>query len=606
MRVRLILCCVLLAACGPLAGKSAPQPAREGKIISEPQLLDNVRFDTTRWVDSTLASLTPRQRVAQMVMFWTLGDYTASDDTNFTEVNKWIEDEGVGGITMSLGTPIEVAEKLNYWQSRSKIPLLVAADLEPSLMRLESATFTHYLLETGGATSFPPQMGIAATARDSDAYDVARVIAQEGRAVGIHINFAPVVDVNINPNNPVIGVRSFGEDPDRVARLGALFVRGTKDGGEASTAKHFPGHGDTDVDSHVGLPVVRADMDRLRAIELKPFAAAIHAGVDLVMSAHVALPALGGDSTTPATLRPDVMHALLRDTLGFRGIAITDALSMQGIGKGFGIDEAVVRAVQAGTDILLRPVSGDQHANDVSRALDAVLAGIQRGDLTQARIDSSVQRILWLKARLGLLRQRYVSTDSLRAVVATAPHKALSLDVAQRSLTLIRDSANAIPLAANARVAIVNYMPETELKAGRVFAKEFTRLHPSARVVAKVTPASLTMQLDSVAKLVKNADVVVIATYVRRVEGEGRNTIPPLVASWIDSLATQPNVAVVSFGNPYSIRQFPRARVYLNAYGVGDVLEVAVARALNGAAPIGGKSPVSLPGFFKLGDGLTR
>jgi beta-N-acetylhexosaminidase len=420
------------------------------------------------------------------------------------------------------------------------------------------------------------------------------------------VNFAPIADVNNNPRNPVINIRSYGEDPARVAALVGAYVAGAKDGGMIATVKHFPGHGDTDVDSHVGLPVVRADMDRLRAIELKPFAAAIGAGVDLVMSAHIALPALGGDSTTPATLRPDVMHALLRDTLGFRGIAITDALSMQGIGKGFGIDEAVVKAVQAGTDILLRPVSGDQHANDVSRALDAVLAGIQRGDLTQARIDSSVQRILWLKARLGIVRQRFVSTDSLRAVVATAAHKALSQDVAQRSLTLIRDSANFIPLAANSRVAIVNYMPETELKASRAFAKEFTRLHPASRVVAKVTPTSLTMQLDSVAKLVKNADVVVIATYVRRVEGEGRNTIPPLVANWIDSLSTQPNVAVVSFGNPYSIRQFPHARVYLNAYGVGDVLEISVARALNGAAPIGGKSPVSLPGFFKLGDGLTR
>src|SRR5437762_1534487 len=159
-------------------------------------------------------------------------------------------------------------------------------------------------------------------------------------------------------------------------------------------------------------------MDRLKAVELKSFAAAIQAGADLVMSAHIALPALGGDSTTPATLRPDVMHALLRDTLGFKGIAITDALSMQGIGKGFGVDEAVVKAVQAGTDILLRPTSGDQHANDVARALDAVLAGIARGDLTQARIDSSVRKILWLKAHTGLVRQSLVSTDRLREVVA--------------------------------------------------------------------------------------------------------------------------------------------------------------------------------------------
>ncbi|HMC54563.1 MAG TPA: glycoside hydrolase family 3 N-terminal domain-containing protein, partial [Gemmatimonadaceae bacterium] len=416
-------------------------------------------LDTTRWVDSTLATLGARQRVAQMVMFWMLGDYTSADDTAFAEIVGWVEREGAGGITMSLGTPIEVAEKLNYLQRRARVPLIVASDLEPSLMRLEAAVFPHYLLETGGATSFPTAMAIAATARDSDAFDVARAIAEEARASGIQVNFAPVVDVNINPNNPVIGTRSFGEDPGRVARLSALFVDGTRSAGALATAKHFPGHGDTDVDSHVGLPVVKADMPRLKSVELRPFKAAIDAGADLVMSAHIALPALGGDSVTPATLRPDVMHDLLRDSLGFHGVAITDALSMAGVGRGYTVEETVVGAIKAGADILLRPAAGDARPNEVVRAIDAVVAAMQRGELSAARIDSSARRVLWMKARAGLARRREVSLDSLRLVVGNAAHRALAQDVAERAITLLRDSASSVPLASGAKIAVVTYMP---------------------------------------------------------------------------------------------------------------------------------------------------
>jgi beta-N-acetylhexosaminidase len=558
-------------------------------------------LDTAAWVDSTLASLSPRQRVGQLVMFWVLGDYASFSDSIFAETIRRVEQEGVSGITMSLGTPIEVADKINLLQRRARIPLLVASDLEPALMRLETAVFPHYLLETGGGTAFPTAMAIAATGRDQDAYDVARAIAREAKAVGIHVNFAPVVDVNVNPNNPVIGTRSFGEDAQRVARLSAEFVRGTHDGGVLATAKHFPGHGDTDVDSHVGLPVVTADLARMQAVELVPFRAAIAAGADLVMSSHIALPALGGDSTTPATLRKDVMTSLLRDSLRFRGLTITDALSMQGVGKGYSIMESTVLSLKAGTDILLLG-PGD----NVTAAIDGVMAGIQRGDLTQARIDSSARKILWTKARLGLVTDRFVPLDSIRTAVASATHRTLAQDVAQRAITLVRDSARLVPVAAQARIAIVNYMPETELKAGRAFVREMTRLRPNARVAAKIAPTTARSQLDSIAAALRGTDVIVLASYVRRVEGEGRNTVPPHIAAWIDSVAAGRNAMVVSFGNPYVIRQFPKARAYVNAYGIGDALEIAAARALSGAARITGKSPVSLPGFFKAGDGLNR
>ncbi|HTI64650.1 MAG TPA: glycoside hydrolase family 3 N-terminal domain-containing protein [Gemmatimonadaceae bacterium] len=557
-----------------------------------------------RWVDSTLATLSLRDRVGQMVMIWMLGDYASTRDSSYAEVIRWVEQDHVGGVSMSLGTPIEVAAKLNDLQRRARVPLIVSSDLEPGLGRLESGLFTHYLLETGGGTVFPPQMAIAATGRDSDAYDVARAIAQEGHAVGIHINFAPVVDVNNNPANPVINTRSYGEDPARVARLAANFVRGTQEGGMLATAKHFPGHGDTDVDSHVGLPVVGATLARLDTVELVPFEAAIHAGASLVMTAHIALPAVAGDSSTPATLSPRIITGLLRDTLRFRGVAITDAMTMEGIGKGYTTEQSSVLAVKAGDEILLKP-------SDPTRAIDAVVAAVERGEIARARIDSAARHVLELKARSGVAFAPLVSLEHLRDVVGAPEHRALAADVARRAITLIRDRDNLVPLAQpRGRIAVVEYAPETELKAGRAFAAELRRRQgpggaPMVKVV-RLTPGATPDMLANAARVAASSDALIVTAYVRRVEGKGGVSIPTPVAAWIDSVAQQRHVIVAAFGNPYLVAQFPNVGSYLVTYGVTDDLERAAARAILGESRITGKSPVSLPGFFRAGDGIQR
>ena len=540
-----------------------------------------------------------------MVMEWVLGDYTNVKDSSYAEVIRWVAQDHIGGVSMSLGTPIEVAAKINDLQRRAKVPLLVSADLEPGLGRLEGGLFAHYMLDAGSATVFPTAMAIAATARDSDAYDVGRAIAQEGRAVGIHINFAPVVDVNNNPSNPVINTRSFGENPARVARLSALFVRGAQDGGQLATAKHFPGHGDTDVDSHVGLPLVAVSSARLDSVELVPFKAAISAGASLVMTAHIALPAISGDSTTPATLSPRIITNLLRDTLGFRGVAITDAMTMEGVGKGYTTEQSSVLAVKAGADILLKP-------SDPTRAINAVVAAVERREITRARIDSAVRHILELKVRSGVVAAPMVSLERLRAVVGSPEHRALSREIAKRAITLIRDRDNLIPLRGDpGMMLLVEYAPETEIKVGRTCRPEMrgSRGKPGTSRVAAVvrlTPAANAQQLDSVSKLAARASSVIVTAYVRRVEGEGRVSIPPLIASWVDSVAQGKPTVVVSLGNPYLIRQFPSVGTYLNTYGVSENLECAAAAAIYGASPITGRSPVSLPGFFKAGDGIQR
>ncbi len=604
MKLRMV--CLVLCAVGVSCVSSTPRSAHSNSAVSASPVFR--AFDASaqltdaqqHWVDSTLASLSLRDRVGQMVMVWVLGDYTSNGDSSFAEVRQWIEQDHVGGVSMSLGTPIEVAAKINAMQRLSRVPLLTSADLEPGLGRLEGGVFTHYLMDAGSATIFPSNMSIAATGRDEDAHDVARAIGEEARAVGIQIDFAPVVDVNNNPNNPVINTRSFGEDPARVARLAALFVRGLAESGAVPTAKHFPGHGDTDVDSHVGLPIVTATMPRLDSVELVPFRAAIHAGAGLVMTAHIALPAVNGDSTTPATLAPRIITGLLRDSLGFRGIAITDAMTMEGVGKGYTTEQSSVLAVQAGADILLKPT-------DPTRAIDAVVAAVERGEISRSRIDSAARHILALKARVGLDRSRYVDLESLRDVVGSPAHRALAADVAQRAVTLLRDKDALVPTRSG-RALVVQYAPETELKAGRVFGPALMAALPQSRVV-KVTPSITRAQLDSIAVLGQGMDRIVVAAYVRRIEGEGRFAVPQHVAAWIDSLAktpTGPKVAVVAFGNPYLIRQFPNVGTYLVTYGVSDDLERAAARALLGTAPVTGRAPISLPGFFHLGDGLTR
>jgi beta-N-acetylhexosaminidase len=553
-----------------------------------------------RWVDSTLESLSLRDRVGQMVMVWVLGDYTSNGDSSFAEVRRWIEKDHIGGVSMSLGTPIEVAAKINAMQRLSRVPLIASADLEPGLGRLEGGVFTHYLMDAGSATIFPSNMAIGATGRDQDAYDVAKVIGEEARAVNIQIDFAPVVDVNNNPSNPVINTRSFGEDPQRVAHLAELFVRGLSDAGVVATAKHFPGHGDTDVDSHVGLPVVSATMARLDSVELVPFRAAIRAGAGLVMTAHIALPAVEGDSTTPATLAPKIITGLLRDSLGFRGVTITDAMTMEGVGKGYSTEQSSVLAVRAGADILLKP-------SDPTRAIDAVVAAVEHGELSRGRIDSAARHVLELKARTGVAFQPVVNLDALRDVVGAPAHRALAAEVAQRAITLLRDQQNLVPMRSG-RALVVQYAPETELKAGRIFGPALRAALPGSRVV-KVAPSVTAAQLDSVAALADGMDRVIVAAFVRRIEGEGRVAMPAHIAAWIDSLARQPSgpkLAVVAYGNPYLVRQFPSVTTYMVTYGVSDDLERAAGRALLGQAPITGRAPISLPGFFAGGEGIQR
>jgi beta-glucosidase-like glycosyl hydrolase len=406
---------MLAVACSrPVPPTTAASPA-DGRAGADQPL----RATERDWVETTLASLSLREKVGQLVMPWVGGEYTAVDSPEFDRLLEWVESQRVGGLILSVGLPHSYAAKLNELQRRAEVPLLVASDMENGPgMRLSGIYSLPHLLPQGGGTAFPPVMALGATGSEQLAYELGRVLGREARAVGVHITFGPVLDVNSNPANPIINTRSFGEDPELVSRLGVAYIRGARAEGLMTTAKHFPGHGDTSEDSHIELPVITADRARLDSVELPPFRAAVDAGIDGVMTAHIALPGVEGEGALPATLSPYFMSEVLRGEMGFAGLLFTDAMTMGGVVDEFGGGaEVLVRALEAGADILLMP-------RDVAEAVNAVVHAVETRRVTESRIDASVRRLLEAKARAGLHQGREVSLVGVDRVVGRArPHR---------------------------------------------------------------------------------------------------------------------------------------------------------------------------------------
>ena len=544
-----------------------------------------------RWVDSTLQTLSPRARAAQLIHVWLLGDYESSTDSAFSATSRWVREDGIGGILMSVGSPIEVAAKLNALQAIARVPLLVGCDVEPSIGRLEGGLFIPSMLKGGGATLLPTNMAIGATGDTALAYRAGLVTGRESRAIGIHLAYAPVADVNNNAANPVINVRSFGEDPGAVSAMVAAFTRGVQDGGALATVKHFPGHGDTETDSHNALPVVRLTHAHLDSVELRPFRASINAGVAAVMSAHISNPTWLGDAL-PATLQRRVLHDELRDSLHFRGLTITDALTMQGVAKMFAQDEIAIRSVLAGAEVLLKPA-------DVAPVLNALAARAATDAAFAALIDAAARKNLEMKARVGLHHGAQMSLDSLRTVVGVAAHRAVAKEIAVRAVTAIRDSGTRLPLGDVRGMHLVVYTPETEFGGGNAFVDEFRRR--GAVRVTRVGPQTPVAELTAIGKRSRKGRLIVV-TVVRRVEGRGRVAIVEPFAAWVRQITPRLNPIVVAVGNPYVIGQFPRIGAYMATFSVGEEPERAAARALLGAT-MTGRPPVSLPGVFDRNSG---
>ncbi|HSL70306.1 MAG TPA: serine hydrolase [Longimicrobiales bacterium] len=590
LRHAAFLIAVALSA-GCLARPEPPLPAATPAV------------DSAVWVDSLMRTLTLDQKVGQMLMTRMQGDFANLESAELRRAAEQIRELGVGGLAVGIGTPTEMAAKLNALQRVSALPLWFAADLEwGAAMRLWRPTFLPYGIEGGGGTAFPFNMGIGATGQPGLAEQAGRITGREARAVGVHWVLAPVADVNTSAENPIVNVRSYGSDPAQVAQFVASFVRGAQAARVLTAAKHFPGHGDTRTDSHIELPVLDVTRQRLDSIELKPFRAAITAGASGIMTGHLAVPAITGSRTLPATVSPQI-GTLLRQELGFTGLIITDAMTMGALRTlpGYSPGEIAVRAVEAGADVVLGPP-------DAGQAHAAILAAVRANRITVARIDASVRRILAAKAWLGLHRDRFVAIDSVNRIVAAPEHEALAGSIAAQSITLVRDSAGVVPIdPRRARsLAVIAFSAVNDLNAGRALAAELGRVYDRVQLF-RLDESLAEQYFDEAVSAAAAADAAVVATFLMPISGQGHINVPPRAAQLAERIrgAGKP-VATIAFGDPYGPARLATAGSYMLAWQPrGEHAQIAAARALSGVAGIAGILPVELP-HAPRGSGLRR
>jgi beta-glucosidase-like glycosyl hydrolase len=579
-----------------------------------PETLDRT---ATKWVDDTLKKMTLDEKVGQLIVPSLNSTYLASDTDEFETLVKKVTDLHVGGFhvfggaglapdvllnrnygTVILGQPLAAASLLNRLQARAAIPLLNTADFEAG------AGF-----RISGATVFPRAMAVAAAGDESLAFEAAKITAQESRALGVHLNFAPVTDVNNNARNPVINTRSFGEKPDAVGRLSAAYVRGMHAGGMLATLKHFPGHGDTDVDSHIGLPIINQPRERLDRVELPPFRAGVASGADAIMTAHIQLPALDAGEFSPASLSRPIVTGLLRGELKFEGLIYTDSMGMDAIARRLAPGPAAVRALQAGNDIVL-------HSPDDGAAVEGIKAAVSRGELSLAQIDASVRRVLTAKARLGLHKTKLASLDDLPNQVGGRAHATVAQALSQKSITLIKDARQQVPLrtprTANILyLSVVDYPTNWEIAApSRTFIPELRKRWPNVTAV-EVSDRSRLDEIDLVRATAARYDAVIASVFVRAASASGRMDLPAPLAKLLTDLARSTGAAqkpliTVFFGNPYVPLGVPELPAMLLTYDFYDLPELSAVRALAGEAPISGHLPVALPGMFEVGWGMSR
>jgi beta-N-acetylhexosaminidase len=574
--------------------------------------------DGEKWAEKTLRKLSPEEKVGQVFMIWCRASFLNVENPEYLQWRDAMQKYHVGSFAMTVhvdganllrSEPYEAAELLNRLQRDSKLPLLIAADFERGVsMRLL------------GTTVFPHAMAFGADGKIDDAETFGRITASEARAVGVHWNFFPDADVNSNPANPIINTRSFGEDPKQVGDMVSAYIKGAHEVGMLTTVKHFPGHGDTATDSHLGVASVNVDRAHLDTIELPPFKQAIASGVDSVMVAHVTVPTLDPDPNHVATISPTVVSDLLEKDLGFKGLIVTDALDMAGLTHLFmnNVGRAAVEAFKAGNDMLIIPA-------DLGVSYDAMLKAVQSGEISKERLDRSVLKILKIKASLGLNEAREVDLSTLASSVGKPENLAIGQQIADSAVTLVRDNGKVLPLKSRGTVkAGLPYMTKEETRnnvvavlfsddmrtdSGRAFARELRARVPDARVIY-VDPRIAAGMSDEVMKAVNEAQTVITAVYVIPSAGRAGNMATmtdatgKLIQQVLDHAAAK--TAVVAMGNPYLAGDFPQIENYMCTFSNATVSEVSAVKALFGEIPIRGHLPVTIPNVAQRGAGIER
>jgi beta-glucosidase-like glycosyl hydrolase len=550
------------------------------------------------------------EKIGQLFVVVGHGVFMSESSMAYEQMLHHVRGNHVGGVMWSVSNVYETAQLTARLQSVSRVPMLISADLESGMgMRFLDTTY------------WPWAMAVAATGDPSLAEQEGRVVAREARTVGINHIYAPIADVNVDADNPVINTRSFGEDPADVSRYVAAFVRGVQSEHVLATAKHFPGHGDTHVDSHRSLPILNVDRKRLDQVELVPFRAAIDAGVRSIMIGHLAVPSLDDElvpvrppgpgenlygttaaevpenGTMPATTSKKMIAGLLRRDLKFDGLVVSDAMDMGGITEHFSAGEAAIRAIEAGQDqILLSP--------NVDAAVAAVKEAVISGRLPEARINESVRRILAAKTFAGAPGG---TPDEIFRGVDTKEHRELAQSIARRAITLVREQAGSLPVKKNARVVIITVSDFPEVVSPLPdFEREMRRRLTAPPQTFLIDARSSGESIGPIAAAAQSADAVIFAMAVRTRSGSGSIATPELARKLIADLAPRVPTFAISFGTPYLLREIPAVGTYVCAYGIQPVMQVAAVHALFGEAPVSGKLPVTIPALAPRGTGITK
>ncbi len=583
-----------------------------------------------KWARKSLKKMSLEQKIGQMFIIWSHAQFTNVNSPEYISLRDTMRKYHIGGFGVTVryedgflykNEPLEAATLINQLQMDSEFPLIFAADFERGLgMRFN------------GATGFPHAMAFGATGDVDFARQSGQITAQEARAIGVQWNWFPVADVNSNPANPIINTRSFGEDPKEVGDMVAAYIQGAHQFGMLATAKHFPGHGDTDTDSHLAVPHVNADRAHLDSIELPPFYAAIKGGVDAILVAHIVVPALDPDPNRVATISPVIITDLLKKQMGFQGLVITDALDMNGLTKLFppgpaGAARAAVESVKAGNDVLLIP-------SDLDSSYNGLLQAVRSGEIPESRIDASVLKILESKASVGLNKAKLVDIDAVTRIVAQPKNLATAQLISDRAVTLVRDNHKVLPLRETPNgtnpprtayqtaeeirnhTVLLIFTEDARSDSGRTMDQQLRQRIPDARVIY-IDPRDAPGMTQPVMDAVQQAQTVIAAVFavpvagrvVRAASGAAGNQVAlrdasaELLQSVIHAAADK--TVVAAMGNPYIAQQLPEVQTYMCTFSNANVSEFSAIKAMFGEIPVSGKLPVTIPGIADRGVGLV-
>ncbi len=542
------------------------------------------------WPQKVLKTLSLREKIAQMMIYRMHLKYKDVTPEKWEEIIRLLDGDGIGGIHLWSGDGSSSIAIMNEIQKRSRIPIIFDADIERGFgQRFPSGT------------DFPPMMAITATGNPENAYEVGKIVATESRAAGIHWNLSPVVDVNNNPLNPIINTRSFSENADIVSEFSKKYAKGLQDYGMIATAKHFPGHGDTQTDSHSSLAMIPSDSSRLWSLELKPFATMAEAGVDVVMVAHVHAPDYQPEADDPATLSPFWVTDILKDRLGFDGAIITDGMGMGGITKNYSDDYAIVKAVQAGCHIIIQNY-------DMVGSIDAIEKAVLDGEISEQQINSSALKMLELKYKVGLNLNPYVGLDLMMRNISTKRNREASNRIASEAITLVKDSKGLLP---------INASPKDTLYIIDIYDQEYK--HSRSTVASKIISERIPVRaiqvdesdkkpiLDVIVKSIPKNSQILINAFVSPKEWKDRIFFPDNETYFVRELIKKSDrIILASLGTPYLLQDFPKVSTYLCAYNGSYLMQNALANALLGSKDISGRLPISIPGLHEIGSGMFK